>query len=128
MAYYCENSPDFYTEKLTTARKQHKCCETSKIIQPGEKYWRCVGKWDGKVDTMIQCRAAYHLCRFLNFREGECIILFGGLTEHLGDMWFDDDDIKGIVSDIRAGTLDFDSEEAVGKEIERRKAKAVPHA
>lgn len=63
--------PDFYDEKFVTARKPHKCCETGRMIQPGEHYWRIVGKWDGDLSTFAQSEAAYHFARFLNgVREG----------------------------------------------------------
>lgn len=58
--------PKFYDERLVTARKPHKCCETGRIIQPGERYWRITGKWDGTVKTFCQSEAAYHFARYIN--------------------------------------------------------------
>jgi len=56
----------FYSEKRVIAKKQHKCCETGKPIQPDEAYWRCTGKWDGEVQSFAQSEAAYHFARYLN--------------------------------------------------------------
>lgn len=123
MGYHCDDGPEFYHEELVTARKPHKCCETGKIIRPGEKYWRCSGKWDGRMSTFTQSRAGYHLCRYLNFQAGECIIYFGGMPEHAAEARaYGDRPIADVYDDIRNGVIDFDSEESVGKEIARREA------
>lgn len=60
---YCENK--LYRETLRTARKPHKCCETGRWIQPGEKYWEIFIVYDG-ASTFKQSEAAYHFARFLN--------------------------------------------------------------
>ena len=60
----CE--PEFYAEHHRRARKEHKCCETGRMIQPGEMYWICVGVWDGYFQQFKQSEAAYHFCRFIN--------------------------------------------------------------
>ncbi|ASR80601.1 hypothetical protein SEA_JORDAN_48 [Arthrobacter phage Jordan] len=37
----------FAAEKFVTARKQHKCGECFRVIQPGEGYFRGAGNWEG---------------------------------------------------------------------------------
>lgn len=103
---YCEDGPDFYTEKLVTARKEHKCCETGKVIQKGEKYWRCVGKWDGQMSVFRQCQAAYILCRTVNLHIlHECQIYFGGLYSWIEEQryWRENDVIVEWYDAIRKG-------------------------
>ena len=45
----------FYTETSPTARKQHKCCECHRVINPKEKYEKIAGMWDGRFDTYKTC-------------------------------------------------------------------------
>ena len=47
--------PEFYTDKVVTAKKQHKCYECGETISIGDKYQRCSGKWDGEVLTYKTC-------------------------------------------------------------------------
>lgn len=87
---WCEYPPEFYTETRVRARKPHRCCETKRVINPGEMYWRIVGKWDGSLDCFSQSEAAYHFARWLNHvgepgnHHDECIA-FGGVAEHVRD-------------------------------------------
>lgn len=85
---YCDY-PDHYDEKRVKARKHHKCCETGRIIQPGEFYWRCVCIFDGTAKTYKQSESAYHFARFLNgygtSHFGEDCIPFCGIGEHVSE-------------------------------------------
>ena len=47
---------DFYSEKINTAYKKHKCSECGRVINPGEKYERVAGKWDGDFSTYKTCQ------------------------------------------------------------------------
>ncbi len=47
--------PEFYTESIVKARKDHKCCECGEIISKGQKYHRVAGKWDGEMLTFKTC-------------------------------------------------------------------------
>lgn len=57
---------EFYDERRVRARKQHKCCETRRVIEKGEYYWRCSGKTDGEMWSVAQSEAAYWFARWCN--------------------------------------------------------------
>lgn len=94
---YCE-WPEFFTESLPVARKEHKCCECGLVIHRGQLYWRCTGKWDGDVSTHcqhIECRDACYSARGPSGDFDECIG-FGELRDWLseyGPSW--EDNYKG---------------------------------
>lgn len=71
MGTWCEVTCDFYSERRLKARKQHTCCETGRIIQPGEHYWRCVGSWEGQFESFAQSEAAWHFSRWYNRLDSE---------------------------------------------------------
>ena len=50
-----DNGPDFCTESIVTARKEHKCYECGDIIKPKEQYENCSGKWDGEMKSFKTC-------------------------------------------------------------------------
>ena len=50
-----DGTTDFYTEKIVTARKAHRCCECGDVIPVGARYERVVGKWDGDFGTFETC-------------------------------------------------------------------------
>jgi hypothetical protein len=49
--------PTFYERSTPTARKQHKCYECADVIDPGEKYERAVGLWEGYFSEFKTCQA-----------------------------------------------------------------------
>lgn len=58
----CDSFSYPYSERFPVAKKEHKCGECARKIQPGEKYWYaaglCEGDWfDAKVCSL--CRAMY---------------------------------------------------------------------
>lgn len=61
---YCDFEPfTFYRAKNITAKKQHRCTECRSAIQPGEKYERASGKFDGFFKSYKTC------CRCIAVRE-----------------------------------------------------------
>lgn len=53
---YCDyEQPEFSTVTNPVARRQHRCYECGSTIQPGERYERVDGKWDGYLDTFKTC-------------------------------------------------------------------------
>lgn len=78
--------PECFTEHWPVARKSHKCCECRGTIQPGEKYRRITGVWDGQGATFKQC--------------ADCAPLYDAAmklhdNEHppLGHLWEDEENI-----------------------------------
>lgn len=47
--------PTLCNESTPVARKQHVCCECGCTIDPGEKYHRVEGLWDGSFQTFKTC-------------------------------------------------------------------------
>lgn len=46
---------EFYSDRLVTARKPHKCCECGGAIGSGQRYQRASGKNDGNLWTEATC-------------------------------------------------------------------------
>lgn len=87
---YADCEPlDFYSEVKAKARKPHKCCDTDRVIQPGERYWRIAFKCDGQMSSFAQSEAAYHFARWISgvgspTGRTACID-FGGMSEYVRD-------------------------------------------
>jgi hypothetical protein len=93
---YCDYEPfEFYHREEPTARKTHCCCECSSEIQPGERYEKAVGKFDGIFESYKTCLpcscirrdycAAYGALREVIWESLE--------TDYItGEMAFDDDE------------------------------------
>lgn len=108
---YCDTYNEFYTERLTKARKPHRCCETRRPIHPGEAYWRCAGKTEGYLWSVAQSIPAYHFARWLNhaskFNDGEACIAFGGIDEFV--MEVGDADLSAEWELVKAGVQTRDA-------------------
>jgi len=74
-----------YSEKLVIARKPHRCCETGRTIEIGEKYWSCRGLLEDSWCTYRQCVGAYHFSRAINAASGECAYGFGEIHQAVED-------------------------------------------
>jgi hypothetical protein len=48
--------PTFYSSKMVTAKKTHKCIECYGPIFPKEVYEKCTGKWDGEIESFKVCQ------------------------------------------------------------------------
>lgn len=73
MSCYCDSSgPDFMSERVYRARKQHVCCECRTAIQPGRLYEAATGKWDGNVNTYKTCMPCARLREALTAADTEC--------------------------------------------------------
>lgn len=46
---------EFIQEKMVKARKEHRCCECHRTIQPGESYEKTVGNWEGAFSVFKTC-------------------------------------------------------------------------
>ena len=58
MSYDCfcdYDRPSIYNRAQHVARKQHKCSECGRAIEPGQQYESTFGVWDGRADTFKTC-------------------------------------------------------------------------
>lgn len=99
---------EFYAEQKAKARKPHKCCDTGRIIQPGEMYWRIRLKFDGRVCSYSQSEAAYHFARWCSFgkengKQRTVCIDFGGVAEYVADS--DDDALNAEWARVLRGEI-----------------------
>lgn len=66
---YCDyEPPSMYEVSTHAARKAHRCYECSRTIQPGERYEKVVGVWDGDFGTYKTCRHCLDLRKFVQER------------------------------------------------------------
>lgn len=56
---------DFYCESFPKARRQHKCSECFRTINPGEQYTRTSAKFDGVVKTYKMCQQCRQAAKWL---------------------------------------------------------------
>ena len=54
-SYSVDGGAEFCNETYPVARIEHSCCECYSVIQPGQKYERVVGLWDGYFLTFKTC-------------------------------------------------------------------------
>jgi hypothetical protein len=52
---YDGDPPEFYRERIRTARKTHICFECGKAVEPGTRYQHVAGKWDATVESFAFC-------------------------------------------------------------------------
>lgn len=85
---YNVDYPDFYDEKLVTAKKMHWCvedfCRRTRTILPGMQYHRISGKWDGEVSSIKVCKRCWNLRHKLTERLRD--IPFGELLEAIKEL------------------------------------------
>lgn len=75
--------PVVFREAWPVARKAHVCCECRGTIQPGERYRKAEGVWDGRGATYKQCHDCAEMFAEVDAGlpcwEGVC---FGELADH----------------------------------------------
>ncbi len=78
--------PDFCECHERTARKQHRCCECSAPIMPGDKYISVAGKWEGDFSTYKHHWLCAEACEYIrdHFNDNDCIG-FSTLKEWYGE-------------------------------------------
>lgn len=66
MDCYCDyEMPTVHNVSTPTAKKAHKCEECRSTIQPGDKYERSEGLWDGEWQTFKTCKRCLDLREFV---------------------------------------------------------------
>jgi len=84
------DKPSFFSEVHHTARKTHRCSECGRHIQPGERYAKVAGKWDGRFGTFRRCSNCESVANALKDRLPCYCDMFGGLWETISDGYMDD--------------------------------------
>lgn len=88
---YDLDGPEFYVITTPTARKPHTCRECGDKIEPGAKYERTAGKWEGEMDTIKTCSPCAEIRKAL-FRSWE----YGALRDY----------VQACADDLDAGDVD----------------------
>jgi hypothetical protein len=55
----------FQVEKIRNARKRHRCCECAGFVEPGEKYERAVGCYEGSMWESVTCIRCLDIRRWI---------------------------------------------------------------
>jgi len=74
--------PEFCSESTPVARRPQKCGECGSNIPVGTRYFKAVGKWDGRLETFRQCMNCREIQEVFSCGEG---YVFGGLWETWDD-------------------------------------------
>lgn len=94
MCRYDDNPAEFLTDRISRARKEHKCDECARTIKPGEQYEYTFGKWDGWVDVIKTCQ---HCLAAREWLATACMTwtyhdVLGELVEH----WDEEYDLRSV--------------------------------
>lgn len=76
-------SPAVYCETHPVARGPHECCECGGTIDPGERYERVRGLWDGMWITYVTCE----FCAQVRDNAAYEARLRGGCGPVMGHLW-----------------------------------------
>lgn len=131
---------DFQTTTFPKARKARRCPECDGTIQPGERYTRTAGSYEGDFILAVQCEPCHafgeryleslRLCTYLNWDEKT--YQFGSLleeaAEHLGCFRAEDRDEQTWQQRRDTMMALFDAHDAAEREeqkLEREKIKAA---
>ena len=83
---------EWFRSRRIVARKAHHCCECGGTINPGEKYQRAAGKWDGRVESFKTClvcaRIRNDYCTYFTMMREQLWEMLG--IDYLGQ-WMDRD-------------------------------------
>jgi len=100
------DAPSVFRQITRTARKEHKCCECRRVIEPGSKYQYSSGIWDGSAHDFKQCIN----CSLVSnaaaaVSDEDELPEFGALSEWLGNYFHQgysrEQSIRGISRDLK---------------------------
>ena len=66
MCVYDYDTYEVFRRSTPTARRRHNCYECGRVVEPGERYERAVGLFDGRWDSMATCPRCLEARRFLD--------------------------------------------------------------
>jgi len=81
--YDGDGQPALYATTKPRSRRQHKCCECRRIIEPGELYLRESGLWDGMFQTFKTCRDCQSVRNSFLFIGHQYGMMWEDLEEHI---------------------------------------------
>lgn len=89
---YCDAEvPQFFNEQAPRARKSHLCGECNAQIDPGSRYFRYSGLWDGHFNSYVRCAYCADTARFMAWWskqvEGCFCDTFTGLRDAVHEEW-----------------------------------------
>jgi len=93
-----DDPADVYDEAWPVARKEHRCCECSSTIKPGEAYQRVTQLYDGMWEEYKTCELCADLRESL---DGVTCVYFEGLSEAFTDYLIE---APGVVTKVKRGT------------------------
>jgi hypothetical protein len=112
MCFDYDVSPEFMTDRVVTARKDHGCGECRATIAAGEAYRYYSGKFDGHFHIHKVCRrCSYDIVRVVEdeLAEGcrwdESWPPLGGLVEHLHESGLGQTRPEDVPATFRVGDL-----------------------
>lgn len=83
---YDDGEPaQLYQEKMVKARRQHRCYECGRPIQPGSVYERVSGRWEGEFSVYCFCIDCSSISRGLSCGDGR---MFGNLWDDVTENLF----------------------------------------
>ena len=87
MSCSCATSdpPDVYNERHVVARKRHICYECGSAIDPGERYERVKGLWEGKWYEFKTCETCFAMKAKYDDELKDCCA-FGELWEFIAGL------------------------------------------
>ena len=94
---YDGDSAEFYVESTMVARKVHVCYECRAEIQPGERYQRVVGKWDGEFSSHRFCLPCWEISGEFSGDGGRT---FGVVWEQFRDQWHDGSNLQACLNRV----------------------------
>lgn len=80
------DAPSVFRQITRTARKEHKCYECRRTIEPGSNYQYSFGVWDGSAHGFkqcINCGLVFNAASAVS--DEDDLPTFGGLSEWLGN-------------------------------------------
>ncbi len=87
--YDGDDGPEWLSETRHVARKEHRCCECGRVIQPRERYERATGLWDRK-EGLQTYKTCPHCLVARGWLQAECGgWLFGEVCEDLREHFYD---------------------------------------
>lgn len=82
----CEG-PDAFHQYTRTAHKQHRCCECSRDIKPGDQYIEFTGVWNHTPGRYRWCRACDEVRKeVFSELDSDAKVAFGDLAEYAVEM------------------------------------------